>query len=334
MVRTPGLLDEVVERLSEAGLRARLSAHTGAAEDAADLVIGVGDREHIVAVKVRSTLSAASVGVVLARLARHGRENVLLVTEYVNPQMAERLRRDDVFFADAAGNAYYSAPGVLIWVTGRRPSQPSRPRHRPTLAFQASGLRVMLGFLAEPSLVDETYRMIAREAGVSVGTVHGVFRDLEQAGYIVEHHDRRRLVEPGRLLDAWTEHYTELLHPKLELGRYRSHRPDWWRTATPLAHGVLWGGETAGALLTGHLRPEITTVYAAALPKELMIAERLRRDAEGDVEIRHRFWQGDLAAPSPDVVPAPLIYADLIAVGDSRCAEIAELVRGRWPPNP
>lgn len=91
----------------------------------------------------------------------------------------------------------------------------------------------------------------------------------------------------------------------------------------------MWGGETAGALVTGHLRPEVTTVYAPALPTEFIVAQRLSRDADGDVEIRHRFWKGNLESPRPDVVPAPLIYADLLAVGDSRCAETAELVRAR-----
>ncbi|MGH3731745.1 MAG: type IV toxin-antitoxin system AbiEi family antitoxin, partial [Micromonosporaceae bacterium] len=94
-------------------------------------------------------------------------------------------------------------------------------------------------------------------------------------------------------------------------------------------HRVLWGGETAGALLTGHLRPEVTTVYASALPKDLIIQERLTRDPDGDVEIRRRFWRRDLPSPRADVVPAPLVYADLLAVGDSRTAETAELVRGQ-----
>ena len=106
-----------------------------------------------------------------------------------------------------------------------------------------------------------------------------MIKDLEASGYIVDRSHRRRLVERGRLLDTWAEFYADTLRPKLDLGRFRSSRPDWWRTATPLDYGALWGGETAGALLTGHLRPEVSTVYAPSLPKELMVAQRLSRSA-------------------------------------------------------
>ncbi len=323
------LMNEVVERLRDVGLRARVRHGD---DGLPELAVRLGDRdqEELVSVEVRRTVTSNTVGAVQAQMIHRSARKALLVSEYVSPPVAERLREVGLQFADAAGNVYYSAPGVLIWVVGRRPDRTQRRGSQPNRAFRTSGLRILLGVLADSSLVDQTYRVIAKVAGVSLGSVQAVIKDLETAGYVVERNHRRRIIERERLLDTWAEFYADTLRPKLELGRFRSSRPQWWRAATPLTHGAMWGGETAGALLTGHLRPEVTTVYAPALPKELMVAQRLSRDAQGDVEIRHRFWGASLEGPRPDIVPAPLIYADLLAVGDSRCAETAELVRARY----
>lgn len=323
------LMGEVVERFRDVGLRARVRHGD---DGLPELAVRLGDRDHedIVGVEVRRAVTSKTVGAVQARMTHRGARKALLVSDYVSPPVAERLREVGLQFADAVGNVYYAAPGVLIWVVGRRPDRIQRRRSQPNRAFRTSGLRILLGLLADSSLIDQAYRVIADVAGVSLGSVQAVIKDLETAGYIAERNHRRRLIERERLLDTWAEFYADTLRPKLELGRFRSSQPDWWRAATPPAHGAMWGGETAGALLTGHLRPEVTTVYAPTLPKEFMVAQRLSRDPEGDVEIRHSFWKAGLASPRPDVVPAPLIYADLLAVGDSRCAETAELVRARY----
>lgn len=326
---TAELLDDVIERLSDAGLRPDLET---APDDTADMMIRlrVADRDLRIPFEVKRAVSATSASAVRAQLARHGRPGALLVTDQVSTPAAERLRGLGVQFADTAGNMYLSAPGVLIWVTGRR-REGSHPGPRPPgRAFRASGLKIGLCLLAEPSLVDEPYRTIAAAADVAVGSVQAVVKDLENLGYVAVRKQRRRLVDRARLLTTWAEFYAEMLRPKLAIGRFRSQDPAWWREADAARYGVQWGGETAGALLTGHLRPETTTVYTDTLPKRLLLDERLGRDPDGNVEVRRRFWRRDLPAPRPDVVPAPLVYADLLAVGDARTAETAEMVREQF----
>jgi Uncharacterized protein conserved in bacteria len=325
------LLDEVVERLLEAGLTPRVDAQGRSAGDPDALIrLKVADRELSLPVEIKRSVSAATAGAVQARLAHLGREDALLVTDHVTPSAAERFKDLGQHFADTAGNMYISAPGVLIWVAGRRPDESHRRAQRSSRAFRSSGLRIMLCLLADPALADQTYRAIADAADVSLGSVQAVMKDLVGLGHLAERKHRRQLVERDRLLDTWSEFYAEMLRPKLQIARFRAARSEWWRVATPRDNAALWGGETAGALLTDHLRPEITTLYADALPKEFVIKERLRRDAEGDVEIRRRFWRRDLPSPRLDVVPVPLVYADLLAVGDSRCAETAEIVRAQY----
>jgi hypothetical protein len=73
--------------------------------------------------------------------------------------------------------------------------------------------------------------------------------------------------------------------------------------------------------LTGHLRPGTATFYGARANRKLMIDQRLRPDANGNVEIMRRFW--DFDGKTAGQVPDLLVYADLLAIGDERCLETA-----------
>lgn len=329
------LLREVTQRLAEAGLRPRLEPRTERFSDiSADtlLRLHIADKDVVTPVQVKRSMTSATVGAIRSQLARDAQKGALLVTEHVSTAVAERLRGLDLHFADAVGNMYFSFPGVLIWVVGRRPAGSPQKERRSHRAFQAKGLRVVFALLAKPDLASQTYRAIADTTAVALGTVQAVVKDLEGSGYLTAADGSRRLRNQGQLLDRWAEFYAAVLRPRLAMGRFRSADAAWWRTARPQNYGALWGGETAGALLTDHLRPEITTVYTRELPKELVIEQRLSRDDSGDVEIRRHFWSRDLPSPRRDVVPAPLVYADLLAVGDSRSAETAEMVRERYLP--
>ena len=125
------------------------------------------------------------------------------------------------------------------------------------------------------------------------------------------------------LFRSWVATYPTQLRPKILTARYKSKNPGWWKEAS-LAAGALWGGEVAAAKLTGHLRPEVTTVYAPKNLPELQARFGLRRDPEGDVEILKKFWTFEDAGP--DTVPPLLIYTDLMASGDDRNIETAEII--------
>jgi hypothetical protein len=52
--------------------------------------------------------------------------------------------------------------------------------------------------------------------------------------------------------------------------------------------------------------------------------QRLRPDVTGNVEVLRRFW--DFTDGDPGLVPALLVYAGLLAIGDARCLEAATLL--------
>jgi hypothetical protein len=212
-------------------------------------------------------------------------------------------------------------------IAGRRPAEEIVVKERTGRAFRPSGLKILFALLCNPGLESEGYREIAAEAGVSRGAVGWVMGDLESAGYLLRARGKnRRLINKRYLLKRWVETFSARLRPALLMGRYKSKTPGWWQKSGELSGGALWGGEVAAAKLTRHLRPEIVTVYAPTNLPELQVRFGLRRDPEGDVEILKKFWSFEDGGTANETVPPLLVYADLMASGDDRNIETAEII--------
>ena len=274
------------------------------------------------AAEVKRGLRPVTLGAVIQQLQRLG-EDALLIADYVTPQLANALRNHRVAFIDAAGNAYIDHPPTLVWVKGERPiaRAPLQPTGR---AFQARGLQVIFALLCNPGKVDRPYREIAKLAGVAHGTVGLVMTELPKLGFVAEVDQKRRLLQPERLLQQWVEAYARTLKPKLVLGRYKTETLDWWKTIDPTKYGLKMGGEGAAARITRHLRPGTLTFFGPKAEPRFLLDQHLKTDPTGEVEILRRFWQ--FGNPEPALAPALLVYADLLAIGDARCLETAKLL--------
>jgi hypothetical protein len=294
----------------------------------AELALGEGE---LFLVEVKRSLTPATLGPVLAQLKRF-RRPVLLVTPYVSPQLAERLKLLEAPFLDGAGNAYLRTPGKFIYVVGRKPEQ-RQAGAKPVRAFRPTGSRVVFALLAVQELAGAPYRTIAEQAGVALGTVNGVIADLERLGFLVTSKSTgRRLERRPELIDAWVEAYHRELRPRLDPRRFRVTQADWWQRED-LGGLDLWlGGEPAAALLTGHLRPEVATLYSGAHFSAFARRVHPTKDEHGNLEVLDRFWKFEpqALAPGRHVAPPLLVYADLLGTGDSRNGEAAEIVRERF----
>lgn len=280
------------------------------------------------AVELKMGVTDTTLGAMTQRLTGLPQQQ-MLVTHFVNPRMAERLKQMDIPFIDTAGNAYLNVPPVFIFIKGNRP--PERPEKVPlTRAFQPTGLRVVFAFLCHPALVNAPYRDIAREAHVALGTVAWVVTNLKGMGYLLDKGKRgRRLVNRKKLLDRWVTAYPERLRPKLLIGRFRTTQTDWWKDALLTGFRAYWGGEVAAKRLTQYLKPEMITIYAREPTAQLQLNYRLRKDPEGNIELLRAFWDVERDWVDPELVPPLLVYADLLASGDPRNIETAKLVYER-----
>lgn len=321
-----GLLEAALDTARKLGIQADVErAPRKAGQGDAGVRIGSGRQARTYAAEIKRGLRPATLGAVLHQLQRLDKPG-LLVADYLTPPMAETLKAREIAFLDAAGNAYLDQPPIFVWVTGQRPAVRAAAGAPTTRAFRTGGLKVIFALLCHPEWVDSPYRMIAERAAVAHGTVGWVMTDLQQLGFVADVNGRRRLLQGERLLKQWSEAYARTLRPKLALGRYHTDQKRWWVDLKPEKYAVQLGGEAAAEQTTGRLRPEIVTLYAAKVPVRLLADARLRADPAGPVELMERFWAFDEDAA---IVPLPLVYADLVATGDARCLEAANLLYER-----
>ena len=260
-------------------------------------------------------------------------DNAVLVTAYLPARLADQCRDNlGLQFIDTAGNAYLRQRGLYIWVKGQ--PRPTDALNLPATraAATATAQRIIFLLLCRPELLNAPYREIAKTAGVALGVVGRVLKDLADQKYIIGQPRGWRFLEPARLLDQWVTNYPARLRPKLNARRFTAEDRTWWQKTDLVNTGALWGGEVAGDKLTRHLKPATFTIYVAPavvhkVVTDLATGHRWRADPKGEIEILETFWNLPVDPAHPDIVPPPLIYADLLATMDPRNREVAILVK-------
>ena len=331
------ILDHAIAALAPLGLKAQQQKRPAHKPEADAWLRLEKDKQHIdFVVEIRRTVQPATLGAVVARLRRlaaeAGREP-LLITTHVTPPMAEQLRALNQAFADTAGNAHVNGPGLTVLVMGRKPEKQPAAVRAEGKAFTTAGLKVVFALICDADLVKAPHRAIAAAANVALGVVPAVFADLHKLGFVAAYGRKRALHPNRRLLDHWAVAYARTLRPKTLVRKVVPDPFDGWKTWNPGAFGGQWGGEAGGALLTNYLRPGEITLYADKVPGLWMAQHKMRTPVAGGatryLELRRPFWGQTLKHPEgvpTDVVPPALVYADLLATGDGRCIETAELV--------
>lgn len=289
-----------------------------------------------------------------SRLVGKFGENDFVLAPTITPRVADQLRQHGVMFADKRGNCFVSWPGVLIDIRGRTdkaPSisikvgefpSPSRVWKRTASLFTPRRAQVSALVLAYPGLLELPIREIAVEAEVSVGTANQTIDLLVEAGYLRKTRAGYRIDSVDTLLDAWAHAYPtglgasrEVFRGTGDLAGLADLKPSAWVSGERAVPHMVRGGHTA------HLYVEDEMAN-----RDIIRAARLRRDDAGEVIIRSAFWneadhlqlgakqkwppnrsKDPLAMWPP--APLPVIYADLLSVGDPRLSEVAQQVRSR-----
>ncbi len=290
-----------------------------------ELLLRHGGRKYRYVAEIKGNVSRNNAHFIAKEVtedARRKKTGVLLVTEYLTDEVGAILREMGVQYLDTAGNAYIKAGGVHVVIEGKRRKKRELVEDAPH-TFGWAGLKVVFALLCAGELRNAPYREIAKAAEVALGTVAGVITDLEQRRYMINVEGGMRLRNERELVKLWIAAYIEKLRPKLLLGRYDP--------VTPLDFGAmpnnaLTGAETAAARLQRYLVAGRDTLYITGEQKPLIQQLQLRKAPEGKLELRRRFWDFKYPEQELGIVPPLLIYADLVAVGDPRTIEAAEML--------
>ena len=332
----------VLEVVQDIDLKERVKSLPVGAD--ARLVLHTNAGKFAYIVEVKRAVAAAGLEHLLQQLDRYGqgtKAKPLLLTNYISPNLAERLINAGVNFVDAAGNVYLNWPGKLhIQIQGKKPTQIAEAKSE--RLTQPSGLKILYALLTQSSENWGTYRDIAKAAGVALGSIAVVIRELKAKGYLVEKtRNDWRLTQKRKLLDLWVEGYTSRLRPDLFIGRYQSGETRLENTLQSLRSELLhrdlsWAltGGFAADLLIHHFRGEQLSFFAQEWSLELTRHLKWLPSDRGPVTVLRKFSPLVIfQRKTPDAQPIAhplLVYAELIFQGRERELETAKIVYDRY----
>lgn len=290
----------------------------------AEIRMTIQNRELTFHAQITPTVNRPVIGILMQHKDDFSQAR-LLVSHYINPVMAEKLKDNDINFIDTAGNAYINAGPVFIFVKGNKAEKSPAALSRGK-AFTRSGLKMIYALLCDKNLLNRPYREIASASGIALGTVGQVIDNLKELGFIIDLGTRgRKLTNNAGLFNRWCQDYTEKLKPKLLLGRFEGS-DDFWRSGRLEPDQGQWGGEVAAFKLTGYLKPQTVVLYAKEEKlREILLQNRLKKTENGNIEIYKEFWSIDGMQDKPFVHPF-IIYADLLEINNQRTIETAKVI--------
>jgi hypothetical protein len=260
----------------------------------------------------------------------------ILCADYISGEVARELRAQQVNFVDVAGNMFLALPkGPYIYVEGKRPQIAAR--HETGRLFEPTGLKLLLTLLMEPEALNWPYRALEEDAGVALGSVGWVLRDLRERGFVKPLGRRKgQLIRRRELFDRWVAGYTEKLRPKLVQGRYRAKETDLGHVLAYLPgelgrNRVQWAltGGIAADLLVGHYRGEALTIFVKRWTPKVARALQWLPAVGGPITILAGFGNRmfrERPLGQLQIAPPLLVYAELLHMGGDRATETAGII--------
>lgn len=281
-------------------------------------------------VESRAAVRTSNQGLILSQLEELKINNsrpIILIAEYISKKATQELKERGINYIDVAGNAYIKHQDLVIFIEGQKNTKKDKTNQ--SRAFQETGLKIIFQLLNKPENLQDSYRRIAEQADVSVGSVSNVMAELESLNYLLKTNDKRVLKNKTELVERWVVDYNATLRPRILRKRMRfidqEHLRNWRNIDLHSENGsILWGGEPGGALLTDSLRPEQFTVFTDLDLSYVANKLRLVPSEEGTVEVLQKFWGNK--ENNNQVAPALLVYADLMNSGYGRNIETAKKI--------
>jgi hypothetical protein len=331
-----------LEAIKDVDVRERETGLPAGAD--AKLVLRTNAGQLAYLVEVKRTVTAAGLEHVLQQLIRYAsgtKAKALLLTNYISPNLAERLIGRGVNFADAAGNVYLNWPGKLhIEIQGKKQRQIAEAKSE--RLTQPSGLRVLYALITQPPENWGVYRDIAKASGVALGSTAWIIRELKAKAYLVQKgRDEWRLTQKRKLLDLWVEGYGARLRPNVLIGRYKPDEANLVQMLSVLGNEledkkISWAltGGFAADILTRHFRGEQLSFFAQEWSLDLTRRLKWLPSDRGSVTVLRKF--SPLVAFNPETPPSQpvahplLVYAELIFQGRERELETAKIVYDKY----
>ena len=331
------ILLPALNRLKEmTGIEARILDTHSKRNVTADAIIKItkGQQTYILEVDVKTDLRTSALTNILNK-QRVTDKKILMIAKYIPTPMKDALKENGISYLESSGNCYIETQGLFIYISDQK-SSPLKNSEE-TKLWAPTGMKFLFAILMDQELLNSSYRNIAYTAGVALGNVGSFIYELKREGYVIASVRQKQptLLLENRimLIDKWADMYRTGLRPKQLVGKFRFSKKEdreSWHNHTASDLGIYWGAETAGAILTNYLSPQVYTMYSNQDRFELMKKMRLVPDQNGEVELLRPFWNEEVFANDGDIVPPLLAYAELISSFDSRNRETAMRIKEKY----
>lgn len=287
-----------------------------------DAIIELNGEEFICEVKRNITnVNFNSVLDNCLKLKKELEKPIILVAQYIYPELSNKFAENDISVLDSFGNCNIKKVGLCFFIYGKKNTIQKEKTGR---AFQEAGLKLILFFLKNKENINLPYRTISESTGASLGTIKIVIESLIQENFVLVTEKRRFLKNRDKLIQKWVDGYNITIKPKKLITRLsfitKEMRKEWRNMKLP--QGMLWSGECAANLLNGYLTPGSFEIYTSVPVNMLFRTGFVKPDANGEIAIYEVFWKDE----TENIIPNLIIYADLMGSGNSRCIEAAQLI--------
>lgn len=256
---------------------------------------------------------------------------LMVIADHINPKIRETLKEKEVNYIDGAGNMYINRGDQLIFIEGKK-NEIDQNYYKGRL-FGKGGIKIIFAILVNEDIINKPYREIAEQTDTALGTVNYIMKELMINGYLIFiNKNVFRLKNKKDLLNKWITGYEFKLKKTLFVDKFRLKTNE-WKNIKFENNKTFWGGEPAAEILTQYLIPQNLTVYTKEETKELIKNYFLIPDANGNVEVYKKFWRIENNLNFKEIVPALLVYADLIITGNDRNIETANIIYERYLQN-
>jgi hypothetical protein len=318
------------------GIEARILGISDGKKTSFDAVIELlrGSQSFILEVDIKSEIRTAALSSILNKQkATDGK--LLMVSRYIPVPMKDELKAHGISYIEGSGNCYVETKGIFIYVNDQK--SPPLKITEETKLWAPSGLKFIFSILMDEDLLNSSYRKIAYAGGIALGNIGSFINEMKREGFVTlgtrQKQEILLLENRSMLIEKWADMYRVILRPKQLLGKFRFNNQEErsnWHNHVAADLGIYWGAETAGAILTKYLSPQIYTIYSNGDRFELMRKLKIVPDQNGEVELLRPFWNEEVYSRDRDTVPPLLAYAELISSYDSRNRETAMRIKEKY----
>lgn len=204
-------LHELRRSLKESGIRVwnviKLP-ESSSADANLDIQLPNGKKKRLI-VEIKANARRAPIEGALAALRNHVADadsgaQPLLFCSYLGRPMREWLRSQGVWFADLAGNRYFSAPGLLV---DREVADRPESAKQPAPSVFADRNSRLLRYLMPRPPIRIGVRELARKIGLSPAAVSQSLKRLREMGHLAPDPLEISLQDRESLLEEWVAFY-------------------------------------------------------------------------------------------------------------------------------